>query len=289
VSNLHIDKVTMAKSDSARWVLACVLALAGALKWLRLAEGPSAAGTPFWLDGSAIAVEISLSAWMISGLFPIAARWVALLCFGVFAITSLEKAMAGEPSCGCFGRVAISPWFTFLFDFAAMAALLTLSAGSSRHAASRRVVSWSGVAARVSALACVGFLAVAIDSVWLASDRVEVLEPQNWIGLPFPLLDHIDIGPEIAKGRWTVVLIRHDCSECQEAIAQYQQIASELPVGPTAVRIALIDVERRPARSVISAPDCYVGRVDDERERFIETPLEVSLQDGIVQRVGRAE
>ncbi|HEV3137075.1 MAG TPA: MauE/DoxX family redox-associated membrane protein, partial [Pirellulales bacterium] len=226
------DEIAVSKSDCVRWVLACVLALAGALKWLRLQESSIATRTPVWLEGLAIAVEILLSAWMMSGLYPVAARRVALLCFGVFAITSLEKAISGEPSCGCFGRVAISPWFTFLFDIAAMAALVTMSAASSRDAVSspRRVASWSGIATRVLTLACVGYLAVAIDAAWLGSDPVEVLEPQTWIGLPLPLLAHIDIGSEIAKGRWRVVLIRHDCSECQRAITKFQRIASEQAV-----------------------------------------------------------
>jgi hypothetical protein len=291
--NLQNDRVSVSKSDAVRWIWASVLALAGALKWLQLADGPvgNAAAISIWLDVLAIAAELSLSVWIVSGIYASAARRVALMSFGVFAVVSLDKALSGDLSCGCFGRATISPWLTLLFDFAALATLAALPAARPQGPVSPSpgVVSWSGIAARVLALACVGFLAVVIDSVWLAPDPVEVLEPQTWIGLKFPLLDRIDIGPEIAKGRWTVVLIRHDCSECQQAIAQFQRIASELAVGPTAARIALIDVERRPGGSVISAPDCYVGRVDDKRELFVETPLALSLQDGIVQRVGGAE
>jgi hypothetical protein len=37
---------------------------------------------------------------------------------------SLYLALAGQRSCGCFGRMTVSPWLTLIFDIAAMAALV---------------------------------------------------------------------------------------------------------------------------------------------------------------------
>jgi hypothetical protein len=43
--------------------------------------------------------------------------------FSVFACVSLYLALAGQTSCSCFGRLAVSPWVSFGVDVAAVASL----------------------------------------------------------------------------------------------------------------------------------------------------------------------
>jgi hypothetical protein len=67
--------------------------------------------------------ETLLGLWLLSGL---AMRWAWLLAqvgFILLAGVSLYLALAGKPSCGCFGKLTISPWYTFGLDVAAVAAL----------------------------------------------------------------------------------------------------------------------------------------------------------------------
>ncbi len=71
-----------------------------------------------------IEVEILLGWWLLSGRAIRAAWTVTLVFFGILASASLYLALAGQTSCGCFGRVAVNPWITFAIDVSAVAALL---------------------------------------------------------------------------------------------------------------------------------------------------------------------
>jgi hypothetical protein len=68
--------------------------------------------------------EVVLGLWLMWGAFPVGA-WVASLAgFGGFAAVSLYMAWIGQASCGCFGRLAVHPWYTFGFDVLVLTALL---------------------------------------------------------------------------------------------------------------------------------------------------------------------
>ncbi len=72
---------------------------------------------------------------------PRGCRWAALAAFIAFFGASTSKALAGEATCGCFGRVAISPRWTASLDFAAILALWLWqpAEGSGRPWGSHRV------------------------------------------------------------------------------------------------------------------------------------------------------
>lgn len=70
-----------------------------------------------------IELEILLGLWLISGLYPRGA-WVAgVTGFGLLAGVSLYLAALGSPSCGCFGKLVVSPWLTSGLDIVALIAL----------------------------------------------------------------------------------------------------------------------------------------------------------------------
>ncbi len=71
----------------------------------------------------AIEGECLLGLWLLSGVSRSRARWAALAAFHVFFTLSLSRALAGEESCGCFGRVTVDPRWTAALDFAAILAL----------------------------------------------------------------------------------------------------------------------------------------------------------------------
>jgi hypothetical protein len=71
-----------------------------------------------------IAGELALAGLILSGRHVRLTRILALATFLAFAAYSLYLALRDEPSCGCFGRVPVSPWVTFALDLAIVAALL---------------------------------------------------------------------------------------------------------------------------------------------------------------------
>ena len=107
-------------------ILSSVLLVASALKIHQLASGAVVADSYLnspWFRVALIELELCLGLWLLLGFYPRQARFLALACFGAFAAVSLQQALAGRVSCCCFGALAVRPWFTFLFDVAAVGGL----------------------------------------------------------------------------------------------------------------------------------------------------------------------
>ena len=75
-------------------------------------------GDPFATDSflssprllvATIELEIVLGLWLLSGWLPRAVWMTTLAFFGILAAVSLYLALEGQQSCGCFGRVTVSP------------------------------------------------------------------------------------------------------------------------------------------------------------------------------------
>lgn len=107
-----------------RTALGVLLLLSAGLKAHGLFSG-SLADSPLSsprLQAATIELELVIGLWLLSGM-P-AARWGAIGLFSLFTIVSLYLALAGQRSCGCFGRVTVNPWITFALDLGAVLALL---------------------------------------------------------------------------------------------------------------------------------------------------------------------
>ena len=156
--------------------------------------------------------EILLAAWLLSGLAAACSRRVAMGLFGLFALVTLGKGLAGASSCGCFGRFEINPWWTLLLDVGVFtglwifpptgdAATRPCLAGRPGHGkmpwASRAGVT---VLCLLVAVAMTGRMihsrASALDSegVVAGPDGLVILEPEKWLGRPLPIASSIDIG-----------------------------------------------------------------------------------------------
>lgn len=106
--------------------LALLLLTAAGLKTHQLATEPVLGSTLLesrWFLVAVVEFELFFAAWLLSGLFGRACWWWGVGTFSLFAIVAASKALAGESSCGCFGRVPTSPWFALGMDASAVVAL----------------------------------------------------------------------------------------------------------------------------------------------------------------------
>lgn len=219
--------------------------------------------------------------------------WVATLtCFSGFTVVSLTKGLAGEASCGCFGRWQLNPFLTATMDATIVALLL-------RWRPHPLVLNLRQVSMR-AIIALLVWLAVGVPAAFamgrhtettlsdrgdiLGKNMVVVLEPQEWIGKTFPLLKYIDIGDELTEGDWGIVLFHHDCRKCREVMRDIGHIAREYEFS----RICLLEMP--PYGDSHVALDqmkeiCRFGRLDDTRDWFAATPIVMALKGGRVVAV----
>jgi hypothetical protein len=237
--------------------------------------------------------EIVVAAWLASGVRQVASWWVALTTFLLFFVVSVFHAVTGKVSCGCFGPVTISPWWSAAFDLAAVVGLLACRSVVHNPKCSPRV---SRTSQALIAMACsaivAGFgatlLLLAYPSFRVAKASLQaqkgaelvIVEVSRWKGKPFPLAEFIDIGDTLMQGRWTVALVHHDCSACEALILRYAHSLS----ARGNQQIALIEI---PPYGPLATHDggLVIGHLTDRKEWFVSTPLEIVLDDGIVVQV----
>jgi len=121
----HLGKGSLLYGIVSRMIGAALL-LAGGLKAAALATDVPRVDSETWaFRAILIALEIGLGVWLSIGISPRQTHLIAIGCFICFAGVSLNRALAGELSCGCFGRIAIRPLWTFVFDVLAVLGLWT--------------------------------------------------------------------------------------------------------------------------------------------------------------------
>ena len=294
---------TIAGYDVVRILLGLVLLAAAGLKGHQLLTEPVLGSGLFharWLLIGLVEFELFFGLWLLAGVLPKATWRFALACFTCFAGVSLFKALLGEASCGCFGRIPVNPWYTFVLDTAAVAALSYWRPEKGGAVVGREVHSlplrFGGLA--VASLLVGIPLAVAMGSYSAATlsstgeilgdSEFVVLEPEKWIGKRFPLLEYIDIGSEIGCESCVLLLYHYDCANCQEAIEKYEALSLELAVRSERSRVALIEMPPYApdgSSSTTRNTPCMRGRLNAGKEWFVETPLVLHLRGGKVSSV----
>lgn len=91
--------------------------------FLHTEQTPTPLSLPGWLlIAVALAETILGSCLLLPSLCPLT-RWVAFFWFGACSLVVLTKGLAGESTCGCFGRINVDPWLLLPLDIAAIVAL----------------------------------------------------------------------------------------------------------------------------------------------------------------------
>ena len=311
----YYGRVRVTRYAALRIVLGLVLLTTAALKGHQLATEPVAATgllSSRWFLIAVVEFELFFGLWLLAGLYPRRTWAAALLCFSGFGCVSLYRALSGESTCGCFGRVPVNPWYTLLLDLAAVTALLhwrpatnparsllpLAGEGPGVRAGFRGqlacILGISLLVALPAALVMASYQAATLDEAGdiFGDSEFVVLEPEKWVGKPFPLLKYIDISDQLAEGEWIVVLYHHECPSCQDALPKYEQLRRGSAVAAEKASVALVEMPPygSPEHGVVlHGSRCLQGRLSDAKEWFIKTPVTISVNRGIVKKLAGRE
>lgn len=276
-------------------VLAAVLLAAAGLKAHQLSTSPVIGKgllNQRWFLAALTEFELVLGVWLLSGLYRRLAWAVTVACFLAFTAAAFQKGLAGESSCGCFGKLPVPPWVMLIVDVFAVAMLVYWRPDLRRPAAAvvkhfrLRLAGSAGLAAAAGipiALAMAAYQPGAISETGeiLGEGRFVVLNVGSWRDKPLPLLRHVDIGEKLAQGKWTAILYHHDCPYCQEQLPKCTETAKKAG----AQRIAFVEMSPyAPAGKGIAptGPQCIHGKLSSIREWVVQTPAVVVMDSAIV-------
>jgi len=120
----------------------------------------------------------------------------------------------------------------------------------------------------------------------IGNGKVVVLKPETWVGKRFPLLGHIDIGNELSSGLWVVLLHRHTCTGCQDALSKWKPLARDFSGRLNCPKVALVECPPY-ARQATTAEDgsLITGRLGAAKEWQLSGATTVLIDGGKVQSV----
>lgn len=202
--------------------------------------------------------------------------------FLCLAVIALFKAVRGDSSCGCFGKIELNPWWTLILDAGVSfcAATAPLGPEPTKRGWPVKVLLATGMLC----IAALVFLAtrpaiVTGPGVIASGKRIVLLEPEQWVGQMFPLTNQIDVGAKLLNGEWMIVLFRNDCSACAKAMPSHVAAAAR------GEQTALVELPpfAAPENSIVPPESkCLYGRMSRRRLWIVKTPLELRLSNGKV-------
>jgi hypothetical protein len=276
--------------------LGLVLLVAAALKGHQLITGYVPGRTLLtsrFIQILTVEAEFGLGIWLISGFHRRFAGCIAMAYFILLAGASAYLLTIGEECCGYLGRLAVSPWFTFVFNLAAISCLWVFPPVGAAITFSSRP--WRATAA-VSAFCFLGtYLLVAMPQYRVASSvdsdlggdgEMVVLDVENWKGRQFPVLDFIDIGERLNTGRWLVILYHADCPRCEEVIKGLEEAGNDGDLKVTLIEVPLFSGFAEGPR-LGTNKTFLLGKLAPTKRWLIVTPVLLRLEEGVVTGIQR--
>ncbi len=250
-----------------------------------------------------IPLELGLGIWLVCGLFRKAAWMVAVLAFGLFIAVTLQKGFVGAESCGCFGRVKVNPWITLsMIDIPLFLGLVIFRPKgmkllpppwpSAKH--------FFGVAVPTFIIFSIIVPVLIFNKPADKTDKYEVVKPEEWIGQisagenrgEWSMFKYIDIADSLQSAIVIVVFYSIGCDTCHDTIPLYDQMSRDMVGNEDSVRFAFIEIPPYASEKDDIVPidtPCLRGRLDSSKDWYIQTPLVVLLQEGLVVKYWDAE
>ncbi len=290
------------------FVAGLVLIVASALKVHQLLTEPIIS-KGFWESWEffviQIPLELGLGIWLVCGLFRKAAWLVTVLTFGLFIAVTLQKGLIGAESCGCFGRVTVNPWITLLvIDIPLFLSLVIFRPKglkllpppwpSAKH--------FFGVA--IPTFFVIGTIipVLIFNKPPDKTDKYEVVRPKEWIGKgptgekqvreEWSMLKHIDIADSLRSNIAIAVFYSDGCDICHYAIPLYDRMSRDMASNRDSIRFAFIEIPPYASEQSSFVPadtPCLRGKLDSSKEWYIQSPLVVVVQNGLVVKSWEGE
>ena len=124
-------------------------------------------------------VEALVGLWLVSG-YARRGAWVAgITLFAILAAVSLYLAAVGQASCGCFGRVEVSPWLSFSLDSVCVVAMAAFRPVRMNESFSRTGLAPAGLVCGFAVLAGVVMTTPTVEHRMAKWNGTEVLLAQK--------------------------------------------------------------------------------------------------------------
>jgi hypothetical protein len=276
-------------------VLGAVLLVAAGLKGHQLLTDFRPGGTLFTsrpFQVLTVETELALGLWLLSGIYRKVAGVVAMVYFIGLAAVSGYMVTAGAECCGCLGRLAVSPWFTFGFNLTALCGMALLpvpalarddfSARPIRGGAALLLFCFAGT--YVLAALPTPRLASAAPTSQLGDGELVALDVENWKGKQLPIIDYVDIAHLLETGSWRVVFYHRNCPKCADLLSK---LGNDGTLNGT--RIAGIHVPPLSGFVLPSTPlngtRIVNGELAPTKRWVVSTPVVIDLVDGKVVAV----
>jgi hypothetical protein len=157
-----------------------------------------------------VAMELAVAMLLMSGRMRHVARFAAFGLFAVFTAVNLYLVVTGEPSCGCFGKVPISPVVTLILD---LAILVGLALFRPKYATSESSI-WRSLAPPALAGAAVSVVLVG-TSLWFGSLQAAVAQLGGQSLSAYPTVSRIGAGEMDARRELKLTIWNHDSISIQ--------------------------------------------------------------------------
>lgn len=228
--------------------------------------------------------EAAVGVLLLVNLFPAVTRRLGLALFSGFAGYLLRAVQTGQATCGCLGAIPMGPKAMLAVDLSVIGLLVWATRGTAGPWSSGQASPWLRLtlSGGVVVMFAAGY-GVAMAGKGPVSGPVAIFQPGEWEGRRLPFLDEIDIGRELSRGAWRVLLYRSDCSKCQEAIWRFEGS----PGDPQAQERRAM-VELPPYGAALPSTWGHLpgamcrGRLSPGSRWFISSPCQICLREGIV-------
>lgn len=273
--------------------IAILLYIAAGLKLTEFLQGGVRSDPQFYL--AEVLFELILASALLSGFArSLTIRFTGLV-FLVFLTVTIDRALHGRHSCGCFGPVKVNPWITSLLDASIIVAILIYM---KMHYISKPIRQGVVLFALLLTAVLIGtgltvnyFRPAHLlpDGRLLGGHGPIVCNPPSWYGKKLPLMRFIKGAGPLHSGRWLIVMYYHQCPDCHAEIRVIERhLRQRIEKKRSLPNVALVQIPPfGPLPKSVPTQYMHIMRMKSARHWLPPfLPVLIGIHNGVVTRVG---